>query len=64
MERDQLQGNPLLIAARRAQGWYSQTEFAEAFNRRADDLGERAAISVRQVRRWESTEPPAVSDSR
>lgn len=58
MDRDQPQGNPLLIAARRAQGWYSQTEFAEAFNLRAHDLGERAAVSVRQVRRWESAAPP------
>ncbi|MYV99122.1 helix-turn-helix transcriptional regulator [Streptomyces sp. SID3343] len=50
-------GNPALVAARHAKGWHSQEEFAEAFDLGAQRLGERVAVSPRQVRRWESAKP-------
>ncbi|MGW1993379.1 hypothetical protein [Embleya sp. NPDC001921] len=50
-------GNPALVAARHAKGWHSQEDFAEAFDLRALQMGERVAVSARQVRRWESTNP-------
>ncbi|MGK5639051.1 helix-turn-helix domain-containing protein [Streptomyces sp. URMC 126] len=46
--------NTLLVAARVRHGWHTQQEFADAYERHALALGEQAAISVRQVRRWES----------
>ncbi|MGK5559313.1 helix-turn-helix domain-containing protein, partial [Actinomadura kijaniata] len=42
------------MAARVRHGWHTQQEFADAYERHALALGEQAAISVRQVRRWES----------
>ncbi|MET7297666.1 helix-turn-helix domain-containing protein [Embleya sp. NPDC005575] len=39
--------NPRLVAARNALGLYSQEQFAE-----------RIGVDVRQVRRWESADPP------
>ncbi|MEU6236698.1 XRE family transcriptional regulator [Kitasatospora sp. NPDC047058] len=44
------------VAARVQRGWHTQEDFAAAYDETARDLGERARISVRQVRRWESGE--------
>lgn len=51
-------GNTAFVAARHARGWYSQAELAAAFEQKARDLGVRLDVSVRQVRRWESGNPP------
>jgi transcriptional regulator with XRE-family HTH domain len=48
----------MFVAARHARGWYSQQELADAFEKKARELGLRIDVSVRQVRRWESAEPP------
>ncbi|WP_223770776.1 helix-turn-helix domain-containing protein [Streptomyces huiliensis] len=46
--------NALLVAVRVRHGWHTQQEFADAYERHARALGANSAISVRQVRRWES----------
>ncbi|MEU5270853.1 transcriptional regulator [Streptomyces hygroscopicus] len=52
-------GNARLKAARQAAGYASQEAFAEAIRNTAPQLGIRSLqISVRQVRRWESANPP------
>lgn len=51
---EHVDGNGRLVAARVRRGWHTQEEFAEAYDAAARRLGERARISVRQVRRWES----------
>ncbi|MEU7239904.1 transcriptional regulator [Streptomyces sparsogenes] len=52
-------GNTRLKAARQAAGYASQEAFAEAIRNTAPQLGIRSLqISVRQVRRWESANPP------
>ncbi|MEU1826683.1 XRE family transcriptional regulator [Streptomyces abikoensis] len=50
-------GNAKFVAARLQRGWHSQTDVAEAYQQHAALLGERATITVRQVRRWESPTP-------
>ncbi|WP_436785768.1 transcriptional regulator [Yinghuangia sp. YIM S10712] len=55
---DRKPGNPLLVAARTRLGWRTQQQFVTAYNACALRLGERASITVRQVRRWESAMPP------
>lgn len=42
------------VAARVERGWHTQQDFADAYDAKAESLGEKARISVRQVRRWES----------
>ncbi|MFE7487328.1 XRE family transcriptional regulator [Kitasatospora sp. NPDC057541] len=44
------------VTARIERAWHTQEDFAAAYDERARELGERARISVRQVRRWESGE--------
>ena len=52
-------GNVRLKSARQAAGYASQEAFAEAIRHTAPQLGIRSLqISVRQVRRWESANPP------
>ncbi len=52
-------GNARLKSARQASGYASQEAFAEAIRNAAPQLGIRSLqISVRQVRRWESANPP------
>ncbi|WP_372498699.1 helix-turn-helix domain-containing protein [Yinghuangia soli] len=51
-------GNVRLKALRHAKGWVSQQQLADAFEKKALECGLRLAVSVRQVRRWESAEPP------
>ena len=51
-------GNVRFKALRHARGWVSQQQLADAFEEKARECGLRLAVSVRQVRRWESTEPP------
>lgn len=52
-------GNARLKSARQAAGYASQEAFAEAIRNTAPQLGIRSLqISVRQVRRWESVNPP------
>ncbi|GII76150.1 hypothetical protein Sru01_11320 [Sphaerisporangium rufum] len=52
-------GNAQLKAARQYAGYASQQALADALNRAAPGLGlGHMAISVRQVRRWESERPP------
>lgn len=51
-------GNVRLKALRHARGWVSQQQLADAFEKKALECGLRLAVSVRQVRRWESAEPP------
>lgn len=52
-------GNTQLKAARQGAGHASQEAFAHAMKRAALQLGMRGLnVSVRQVRRWESTNPP------
>lgn len=51
-------GNVTLRAARKAIGLKSQQSFADAFEAKALAGGKRLGVSVRQVRRWESAEPP------
>ncbi|MGC0419728.1 DUF5753 domain-containing protein [Embleya sp. AB8] len=53
-----LGANAKLVSARRALGLHSQAGFADAFEEHARAMGMRLAVSVRQVRRWESTDPP------
>ncbi|WP_190022291.1 hypothetical protein [Streptomyces hiroshimensis] len=50
-------GNPLFVRARVAQRLHTQEEFAEVFEGMARELGFKLAVSVRQVRRWESRKP-------
>jgi transcriptional regulator with XRE-family HTH domain len=50
-------GNSALKAARGRRGW-TQEEFAEVFQATARKLGTSLALSARQVRRWESDDPP------
>jgi hypothetical protein len=52
-------GNVRLKAARVAAGFNSQQDLADALTEHAKDLGIRGlSIGVRQVRRWESDNPP------
>jgi tetratricopeptide (TPR) repeat protein len=52
-------GNTRLKSARVAAGYNSQQELADAITQAAGQLGIRGlAVGVRQVRRWESAEPP------
>ncbi|MGW0663202.1 hypothetical protein [Streptodolium elevatio] len=51
-------GNVRLKALRHAKGWVSQQQLADAFEKKALECGLRLAVSVRQVRRWESADPP------
>lgn len=52
-------GNTQLKAARQAAGYSSQEAFAGAIKQAAQQLGIRGlSVSVRQIRRWESTNPP------
>jgi hypothetical protein len=52
-------GNRKLKAARLAKGYGSQQALADALNAAARDLGLRGvSIGERQVRRWESEDPP------
>ncbi|WP_439677545.1 Scr1 family TA system antitoxin-like transcriptional regulator [Embleya sp. MST-111070] len=51
-------GNPTFVAARKALQLHSQRQFAEAFEAKARECGLCLAVSVRQVRRWESATPP------
>ncbi|WP_235618445.1 DUF5753 domain-containing protein [Embleya scabrispora] len=53
-----LGANAKLVSARRALGLHSQAGFADAFEEHARTMGMRLAVSVRQVRRWESADPP------
>lgn len=53
-----LGANSKLVTARRTLGLHSQAGFADAFEEHAIAMGMRLAVSVRQVRRWESAEPP------
>ncbi|MDH6128835.1 XRE family transcriptional regulator [Kitasatospora sp. GP82] len=46
--------NEVFVAARSARGWHTQSEFAEAYDVKAQQMNEQARISVRQIRRWES----------
>lgn len=55
--REQPAGNAAFKAARGRRGW-TQEEFAERFQATARALGVSLALSVRQVRRWESDNPP------
>ncbi|MEU1375962.1 XRE family transcriptional regulator [Streptomyces triculaminicus] len=50
-------GNAKFAAARLQRGWHSQANVAEAYEQHAALLDERATITVRQVRRWESSAP-------
>ncbi|MFE5327754.1 MULTISPECIES: DUF5753 domain-containing protein [unclassified Embleya] len=58
MKRSIKPGNPAFVAARHLRKWYSQEAFAEAYDRVARAEGIKISISVRQVRRWESANPP------
>ena len=58
MRRSIEPGNPAFVSARHQRGWHSQQRLAEAFERKAAEYGHRIGVSVRQVRRWESAEPP------
>ncbi|WP_101897193.1 DUF5753 domain-containing protein [Embleya scabrispora] len=58
MTRTHTPGNPALVSARLAMGWYSQAEFAAAFEEAAKVLGRPVGLSVRHIRRWESANPP------
>lgn len=59
MSKQRTPGNVLFAAARHGCGWHSQDDFADAFDREARRLGlDGVAVSVRQVRRWESRTPP------
>ncbi len=49
-------GNVRFVAARTRRGWHTQEDFVEAYDAAAQAMGERARVSVRQVRRWESGE--------
>lgn len=52
-------GNARLKSARVAAGYNSQQELADAITQAAGQLGIRGlAVGVRQMRRWESAEPP------
>src|SRR5882724_976919 len=52
-------GNRSLKAARLAKGYGSQRALADALNTAAIDLGLRGmSIGERQIRRWESENPP------
>ncbi|MFF7248809.1 DUF5753 domain-containing protein [Embleya sp. NPDC008237] len=53
-----LGANSKLVTARRTLGLHSQAGFADAFEEHALAMGMRLAVSVRQVRRWESADPP------
>lgn len=53
-----LGANSKLVTARRTLGLHSQAGFADAFEEHALVMGMRLAVSVRQVRRWESADPP------
>ncbi|MGW3044455.1 hypothetical protein ACWC9T_31430 [Kitasatospora sp. NPDC001159] len=50
-------GTRTLAGLRRAAG-YAQESFVVAFAAMAAQLGVAAAVSVRQLRRWESPDPP------
>ncbi|MFI6584096.1 hypothetical protein [Embleya sp. NPDC050493] len=52
-----LGANSKLVTARRTLGLHSQAGFADAFEEHALAMGMRLAVSVRQVRRWESADP-------
>jgi hypothetical protein len=52
-------GNYKLKSARLAAGFGSQQALADALNKAADEVGLRGVgVGARQVRRWESTNPP------
>src|SRR6266536_4503362 len=52
-------GNTRLKAARQHAGYASQQAFAEALTRAAPRIGlGKLDVSVRQIRRWESSSPP------
>src|SRR3954466_4649661 len=52
-------GNTRLKAARQHAGYASQQAFANALTQAAPRIGlGKMEVSVRQVRRWESTTPP------
>ncbi|MGW1997552.1 DUF5753 domain-containing protein [Embleya sp. NPDC001921] len=53
-----LGANSKLVTARRTLGLHSQAGFADAFEEHALVMGMRPAVSVRQIRRWESADPP------
>lgn len=50
--------NTKLVTAREALGLFSQVGLANAFEEHARSMGLNLTVSVRQVRRWESTDPP------
>jgi hypothetical protein len=50
-------GNTALRALRLSRHW-TQAEFAAEFEKTSRDLGKVLSLSVRQVRRWESEDPP------
>jgi hypothetical protein len=50
--------NTTFVAARHARGWTTQQDLADAFERKARDVGLRIEVSVRQIRRWERAQPP------
>ncbi|WP_245599754.1 helix-turn-helix domain-containing protein [Embleya scabrispora] len=58
MKRSIEPGNPAFVSARHQRGWHSQQRLADAFEEKAAECGFRIGVSVRQVRRWESAEPP------
>ncbi|MEV4234040.1 XRE family transcriptional regulator [Nocardia sp. NPDC049737] len=51
-------GNAALRAARQALGIRSQADLAKALTDTAREIGLRAEVAPRTVRRWESAEPP------
>ncbi|MFI8105475.1 XRE family transcriptional regulator [Streptomyces sp. NPDC086023] len=50
-------GNPRFTAACRERGWHTQLDVVTAYEHHATLLGEPATITVRQVRRWQSSAP-------
>ncbi|WP_367140697.1 MULTISPECIES: XRE family transcriptional regulator [Streptomyces] len=57
MSNEPKAGNALFVAARVRRGWHTTQDFTEAYGRHAVAMGERASISLRQARRWESGRP-------
>jgi uncharacterized protein DUF5753 len=56
--RPKAPGNPALVLARHTHGWSGQKHLCAAFEQCARGLGLRLGVSIRQVRRWESANPP------
>jgi hypothetical protein len=57
MVQQRATGNVALRALRLARHW-TQAEFCAAFEARSREFGRPLSLSVRQVRRWESANPP------